>query len=129
MKTLVRWLAAVALACIMPGVGLAGPLEVGNLRVGRQGRPVSIAAKVMQIVDDGQMLVGLEDRRGNRGGGRYGTWVLIKCSTVGMADGHTWQGSQWTRVTGAVEMKVTGTLTYPTAGGATRTVFVLEPVK
>lgn len=101
-------------------------LLVDGLKVGALGIPMRIDAKVMQVIDDAQMLVGIEDAR--TGNGNYKNWILIKCPTTGITDGKFWRGGQWKEVTGAEALAVTGTTTYNTAGGGTKTVFVVEPL-
>jgi hypothetical protein len=110
---------------IAAGTPKAGDLSVAGLRVGAEGTPRFIDAKVMQVIDDKQMLVGVEDAR--TGNGRYGTWIMVKCSTAGIADGKFWRGAQWKEVTGSDDLKVTGTTTYTTQSGGTKTVFVVVP--
>ena len=101
----------------------AGELKVAGLKVGAKGKPVSIDAKVMQVVDDKSMLVGLEDAHTNNG--RYSTWVMLKVPTTGITDGAFWRGGQWKDFAGAEVFAVTGTTTYKTVDGGTKTVFVL----
>jgi hypothetical protein len=63
----------------------AGELLISGMKVGDRGRPTWIDAKVMQVVNDKSMLVGIEDAR--IGKGRYRTWIMVKCSTKGITDG------------------------------------------
>ena len=104
----------------------SGELLVTGLKVGARGIPRHIDAKVMQVIDENQMLVGIEDSR--TGKGRYGIWVMLKCSTKGVTDGKFWRGGQWKDVAGSEGLSVTDTTTYTTAGGGTKTVFVVEPM-
>jgi hypothetical protein len=60
--------------------------------------------------------------------GEYRTWVLLKCPTAGITDDMEWQGHQWKGLTGSEYLVVTGTTTYPTVAGGTKTVFVVEPL-
>src|SRR5688572_24617785 len=60
----------------------SGPLSVYGLKVGAEGYPDFIDAKVMQVIDAKSMLVGLEDAR--TGTGEYDTWVMLKCNTAGI---------------------------------------------
>lgn len=103
-----------------------GELTVAGMKLGAKGNPERIDAKVMQVIDGNQMLVGLEDAR--NGKSRYDTWVMVKCPTAGITDGKFWRGGQWKSVTGSADLEVTGTTTYKSADGGTKTVFVLEPV-
>ncbi len=103
-----------------------GELSATGLKEGARGTPTWIDAKVMQVIDDGQMLVGIEDAR--TGDGRYSTWVMVKCPTKGITDGKFWRGGSWEKVTGSNVLNVTGTTTYKTAIGGTKTVFVVEPM-
>jgi len=104
-----------------------GILQADGLGVGAYGRPEWIDAKVKQVIDGNQMLVGIEDAR--TGDSRYDTWIMLKCSTVGITDGKFWRGGQWKAVTGSELLVVTGTTTYPTAAGGTKTVFTIEPLR
>ncbi len=101
-----------------------GTLVLSTLAVGQQGRVERISAKVLQVLDDRAMLVGLEDAVGNRG--RYDTIVMVHCPTAGITDGKFF-GTGWRDMTGSATAKVTGTTAYNTALGS-KTVFVLEPV-
>lgn len=94
-----------------------GELSATGLKEGARGTTTWIDAKVMQVIDDGQMLVGIEDAR--TGDGRYRTWVMVKCPTKGITDGKFWRGGSWEEVTGSKVLKVTGTTTYKTAIGGT----------
>jgi flagellar biosynthesis GTPase FlhF len=104
-----------------------GELNVASLQVGARGTPTWIDAKVKQMIDEGRMFVGLEDSR--TGDGHYSTWVMVKCPTAGITDGKFWRGGQWKEVTGSEVLTVTGTTTYKTVLGDSKTVFVLEPYK
>lgn len=104
-----------------------GELSVAGLKIGARGFPTHIDAKVMQVVDEKSMLVGIEDSR--NGNGKYTTWVMVKAPTTGIVDGEFWRGSQWKEMTGIDVLVVTGTTTYKAAGGGTKTVFVLEGEK
>ncbi|QDV49440.1 hypothetical protein [Gimesia fumaroli] len=105
---------------------VSGQLSVSGLKVGAKGVPTFIDAKVMQVIDEKNMLVGIEDSR--VGKGRYSTWVMLKCPTQGITDGQFWRGGGWKDVAGSSALSVTGTTTYVTAIGATKTVLVLEPM-
>jgi hypothetical protein len=105
----------------------SGVLSVFGLKVGAEGYPAFIDAKVMQVIDAKSMLVGLDDSR--NGDGRYGTLVMVKCNTSGVVDGAFFRmTSGWEEVAGSDYWKVTGTTTYKTVLG-TKTVFVLEAVE
>jgi len=104
-----------------------GELSVAGLKVGAKGFPTHIDAKVMQVVDEKSMLVGIEDSR--NGNGKYTTWVMVKAPTTGIVDGEFWRGAQWKEMTGIDVLVVTGTTTYKATGGGTKTVFVLEGEK
>lgn len=103
-----------------------GELSVSGLQDGARGRPTWIDAKVMQVIDDNRMLVGIEDSR--TGTSRYSIWVMVKAPTKGITDGKFWRGGEWRGITGSDILKVNGTTTYNTAAGGTKTVFVIEPV-
>ena len=104
-----------------------GELNVAGLKVGAKGAPFRIDAKVMQVIDESSMIVGIEDAR--NGNGKYTTWVMVKAPTAGITDGKFWRGGEWKDVTGIDVLAVTGTTVYKTAGGGTKTVFVLEAEK
>ena len=101
-------------------------LTVIGLKDGASGVPERIDAKVMQVIDQGQMLVGIDDARTNNG--LYATWIMVKCPTKGIVDGKFWRGGQWKEVTGSEVLIVSGTTTYKTVTGGTKTVFVLAPM-
>ena len=105
---------------------VSGQLSVSGLTVGAKGVPTFVDAKVMQVIDENKMLIGIEDSRVGRG--RYTTWVMLKCPTKGITDGQFWRGGGWKDITGAIALSVTSTTTYTTAIGATKTVFVIEPM-
>ncbi len=104
----------------------AEELSVLNIAIGAKGRPAWIDAKVLQIVNDEKMIVGLEDSR--TGNGRYNTVVILKCKTSGIVDGKFWRGGEWKSITGSEMFKVTETESYLNVLGAKRTVFVLAPM-
>ncbi|MFO0824479.1 MAG: hypothetical protein U0792_15405 [Gemmataceae bacterium] len=105
----------------LPQPGMKGELTADNLILNAKGRPTFLDAKVMRIIDNNSMLVGLENGRTNAG--RYSTWVILKAPTTGIVDGKCWSGEgQWKEVMGSDVLKVTGTTTI-----GTKTVFVLEP--
>jgi endonuclease YncB( thermonuclease family) len=101
-------------------------VKADRLKEGDRGVP-DMDAKVMQVVDGDNMLVGVEDPR--NGDGSYSTWVWVKCPTKGITDGKFYAAGQWKDFMGTKTVKVTGTKTYKTANGASRTVFVIEPDK
>lgn len=105
---------------------VSGQLSVSGLKVGAKGVPTFVDAKVMQVIDENNMLIGIEDSRVGRG--RYTKWVMLKCPTKGITDGQFWRGGGWKEVTGSSALSVTRTTTYVTAIGATKTVLVLEPM-
>lgn len=82
-----------------------------------------LSAKVVQVIDENRMLVGVESAKA--GDGRYSTLVMVKCKTTGITDGKFY-GIDWEGMTGSPSLKVTGTTTYKTRSGS-KTVFVLEP--
>jgi hypothetical protein len=97
-------------------------LGVDSLSVGGEGTP-QISAKIFQVIDDKSMLVGIEDPK--TGKGTYSTLVMVKCDTKGKVDGKFY-GLDWKGMMGANYVKVTGTTTYKTTGGGSKTVFVIE---
>ena len=99
-------------------------LRVAHIQTGAFGKPRMIDAKVKQVIDENTMLVGIEDAQ--HGGDRYNNWVMVKCPTTGIVDGKFWR--DWDSLIGNNMLVVTGTTTYATAGGSTKTVFVLESV-
>ena len=103
-----------------------GTFSVGQLKVGHWGVPANLDAKVIQVIDDNQMIVGIEDDR--TGSGAYKTWVIIKCATKDIVDGKFWRSEDWEEIVGTKAMKVTGTKQYATAIGGTNTVYVVEPM-
>jgi hypothetical protein len=100
-----------------------GWLWVDDFAVGAFGNPDLINAKVIQIIDDMSMLVGVE--HSSKAGGLYSTWVMLKgCPTAGLVDGKTWK--DWTPLLGKHLLAVTGTTRFQTVSGGTKTVFVVE---
>ncbi|MDZ4684521.1 MAG: hypothetical protein SH850_05480 [Planctomycetaceae bacterium] len=99
-------------------------LNVAGLKVGAEGRPDSMNAKVMQVIDGNRMLVGIEDSR--TADGDYDTWIMLRCPTAGITDDKVWKGADWKAVIGSGYLKVTGTVTYVTAIGGSKTVFTAE---
>jgi hypothetical protein len=81
-------------------------------------------AKIVQIIDDNSMLVGIDNGQEKSGDPRYTVLVMCKVPTKGMTDG---QAGYLTKFLGTKDVTVTGTTKYKTEGGGTRTVFVLEP--
>jgi hypothetical protein len=82
-------------------------------------------AKIIQIIDDDNMLVGIDNGAGSPGGNpRYSVIVWCKFSTKGLTDDKT---GFLAGILGADKVTVTGTTRYKTASGGTRTIFVLEP--
>lgn len=103
-----------------------GELNAANLKVGARGGPFFIDARVLQVVDEGSMIVEIRDSR--TAGARE--TVMVKCPTDGVVDGKTWRGlNQWKEIVGSPVIEVTGTTTYRTVAGSTKTVFVLEPAR
>ena len=70
-----------------------------------------------QVLDENQMLVKVRTSDG--------PIVLVKCKTAGIVDG---KFVDFRSTAGFEVARVSGTSTYATAGGATRTVFVVEPL-
>lgn len=122
MKTLTFTMAAWTLSA---AVCFSQDNDVVLLGVGKTVSMFNLDAKVMQVIDSSKMLVGLEDRR--RGGNLWSTWIMLKTPTTGMVDGKIWYSDQWRQVTGAGSIIITGTTTYTTVLGATKTVYVAEP--
>jgi hypothetical protein len=102
-----------------------GELSANYLEVGQRGTTFFLDAKVRQVLDKDQMLVGIESSRS--GNSTYSMLVLVKCPTAGIVDGKFWSGASWKTVTGSTTQTVTGTTTIKTVGGGSKTVFVLEP--
>lgn len=81
---------------------------------------------ILQIIDDDNMLVGIDNGAGNPGGNpRYSVTVWCKFPTKGMTDGKT---GFLANILGTNKVTVTGTTRYKTSAGASRTVFVLAPL-
>ena len=112
------------LLVIPPGVSAQGKILADRLELGQKGDISSLDAKVVQVIDEYQMLVGLEANATGRG--RYNIIVWMKCSTKGLTDGKFWNKNEWERRTGSRYWEVTDTKTYKLASGGTKTVFVLE---
>jgi hypothetical protein len=80
--------------------------------------------KILQVIDDDNMLVGIDNGRADNNS-RYFVTVWCKASTEGLTDGKTdFLGN----ILGTRQVKVTDTTTYQTADGATKTVFVVERI-
>jgi hypothetical protein len=126
MKTI---LLTIAVWMLTAGVsyGQIGELSSFHLRVGKTGVPVHILARVVQVINGNRMLVAIEDVRW-RGRKKFDRWVMVECSTKGITDGKFWTGRDWENITGSKVLTVSDTMQYTTAGGATKTVFVLRPV-
>jgi hypothetical protein len=116
-------LLAVVLLFLLAGAAHA-QLKADYLKEGANGVPY-MDAKVIQVIDEGNMLIGVEDPKS--GDGSYPTWVWVKCPTKGITDGKFYAPAQWKDFMGTKTVKVTGTKTYKTANGASKTVFVIEP--
>jgi hypothetical protein len=96
-------------------------VKADRLKEGDHGVP-DISVKVLQVIDADNMLVEFRDPRTNDAG----AVVWLKAPTKGIADGKFWDAGQWKEVTGKETIAVTGTKTYKTASGASKTVFVVE---
>ena len=102
---------------------LPGPLRVEVLRVGAEGTPTFIG-RVVEIIDQNHMLVGVEEARLNLG--KFNTMVIVKSRTKGMEVGESIQGPQgWKKVTNSDYLKVTGTAPYK--GSGAKRAFIVEP--
>jgi len=119
--TIAMWLLTASVS-----YGQVGELSPFRLRVGNVGVPVCIDAKVIQVINENRMLVGIEHCR--LADGKYSTWIMLECSTKGITDGKHWRGRHWKLITGSPVLAVTGTTTYTTASGGTKTVFVFKPL-
>lgn len=104
---------------------LPPPLSATRLKVGAVGLPGNMRAKVLQVLDNDRMLVGIENNL--TGNNAYDVIILLKCPTAGITDGKKWYSREWRTVTGGDLLAITGTTTYRTVTGGTRTVFVAEP--
>jgi hypothetical protein len=108
----------------LPPRPVKGELAADALSEGANGGMDLIDGKVIQVIDENSMLVGLEDKRiANKV--RYKNLVLVKCPTKGIVDDKLI--NDWEKVVGSRWMAVTGTTRLKTVDGGTRTVFVLEP--
>jgi hypothetical protein len=84
---------------------------------------------VEQVIDDGKMLARITFNKLFRGTATdESAWVMMKCKTTGITDGKRFGSWELDKVLGTAFVKVTGTTTYRTAGGSTKTVFVVEPM-
>jgi hypothetical protein len=114
-------------------------LVVGEMKIGQSyktdggnqdKRPVRIQGntwgQILQIMDDDNMLVGIDNGRDEVGSPRYSSVVWCKFPTKGLTDGKT---DFFGNLIGTDKVTVTGTTRYKTSSGGTRTVFVLEPHK
>lgn len=97
-------------------------LTVAGLTVDNYGIPDFIDAKVVQVVDADKMIVGVEDAHTADGG--YRKWIMVKLPTAGITDGQFWR--TWDKLIGKNGLLVSGTTTYKTAGGSSKTVPVVE---
>ncbi len=98
-----------------------GEIPVNGFAVGVYGIPYHIRARVIQVVDSNQMIVGVKDTRTAVIG--YPIWIMFKYPTAGITDGarlRIWDQFE------ANPIIVTGTRTYKTASGGTKTLFVVE---
>jgi hypothetical protein len=82
--------------------------------------------KILQIVDNDNMLIGIDNGEEYSGGPRFATIVWCKFSTKGLTDG---KKGFFAELISTDEVRVSGTTRYKTTSGGTRTVFVLEPRK
>lgn len=80
--------------------------------------------QILQVIDDENMLVGIDNGRAANNP-RYYVTVWCRIPTNGLTDGKT---DFLSKILGTSQVKVTGTKKYDTAGGATKTVFVIEPI-
>jgi hypothetical protein len=83
-------------------------------------------AKIIQIVDDDNMLIGIDNGADDKGGPRYSTVVMCKFPTKDLTDDQKGFLADFVKTE---QVTVSGTTRYKTVGGGTKTVFVLEPVK
>jgi hypothetical protein len=97
------------------------PLTMAGLKEGAFGDPRDIDAKVFQVLDGNRMLVSVGDRRS----GERNTLVMVKTATRGITDGK-YIGPLHELLQPLQFAYVSGTTTYTTAVGASRTVFVIE---
>jgi colicin import membrane protein len=100
-----------------------GHLGLADLTVGAYGDPSEVNARVIKVIDEGKVLVGLEDRLG--GDGSFQTWAMVRCSTKGLVDGKI-LGSLHQLLMPLQFAYVSGTTTYSTAPGSSRTVLVID---
>ncbi len=107
----------------------AGPsyLLVSKYEVGASGDMSYTDAEIVQVLDDSSMLVSVSESFSKVGNSIRE--VVIRCPTKGLVDGQSWKQSEWKAKVGFDAVKVTGTTRLTTAGGGTKTVFVLTPKK
>jgi hypothetical protein len=114
--------------------GVAQARELPALRVTKiavgvsyetDGDGVNTWGKVLQVIDDDNMIVGIDNGSINPGGDpRYSVVVWCKFPTKGVTDGKTgFLGN----ILGTSRVTASTTTRYKTVGGGTRTVFLLEP--
>lgn len=104
-------------------------LPVTHIKVGRSyqldGGGLNTWGRIIQIIDDNNMLVGIDNGATNPGGRpRYSVTVWCKFSTEGLTDG---KDGFLANILSVEQVTATKTIRYKTALGGTRTVFVLEP--
>jgi hypothetical protein len=98
-------------------------LDVYDFAVGAVGYP-STDVKIIQIMDDNRMLVRLRDRRTLESS----IIVMLKCPTRGHTDGEYF--GIWDELIGkGSRVRVSDAIRYNTAGGGTKTVFLVEVFK
>ncbi len=123
------------IGCVMLSDARAGeglpPLKVTAIRAGQSyitdGDGTNTWGKILQVIDDSNMLVGIDNGGTNPGGRpRYSVTVWCKFRTKGLTDGKT---DFLANILGTMKVTASGTTKYKTAAGGTRTIFVLEPAK
>lgn len=130
MKAIVMSVVCVVLTAGSVSAQVAPSCPVTELKVGEPyhlENPGRTYAKVIQVLDDGNMLVGIDNGPALPGGEpRYSVVVWVKAPTKGITDGKKCDLSD---LIGYDRIKVTGTKKYKLASGGTRTVFVVEAYK
>jgi hypothetical protein len=96
-----------------------------DFEVGCRPRVSEMDAKVLQVIDDKRMLVGLRHSESPKREG-YKVKVIVYCPSARIADGKEYLRGSLKDATGYPDFKVTTTESYVDVSGARRTVFVME---
>lgn len=120
-------LVAILLAWFPTNLGAQENLGIHDFRVGAKGYPAghvnSTDVKILQIIDESKMLVLLRDQRDFKST----LTIMLKHPTKGLVDGKFFV---WQDLIGEdCMLSVSDTVTYKTAGNASKTVFLVDVIK